>query len=207
MKIKSLRMGALLGAAAIAAGGVTALTSTGAGAAATVNTFSLVRSTGSVAAQCLTTAKATVKVQTQGQVEVMTIDATGLPKNTGFDVFITQVPDAPFGIAWYQGDLQSDSTGVAHGQYKGRFSIETFAVAPGAAPAPVVHPGKDASTNPAFAPVHMFHVGIWFDSAAASAAAGCANVVTPFNGDHTAGPQAMSTRQFAPTVGPLRRLP
>ena len=206
MKIKSLRTGALLGAAALAAGGLS-LASTSAGAASTVNTFSLVRSTGSVNAGCIKTAKATVKVQTQGQIEVMTIDATGLPKNTGFDVFVTQVPDAPFGIAWYQGDLESDSTGTAHGQYEGRFSVETFAVAPGTAPAPNVHPGVDATSNPAFAPVHMFHVGIWFDSAAASAAAGCANVVTPFNGNHTAGPQAMSTKQFAPGSGPLRRLP
>ena len=66
--------------------------------------------------------------------------------------------------------------------------------------------GVDASTNPVFAPVHMYHVGVWFNSAKASAAAGCANTVTPFNGEHTAGPQALSTRQYSDTHGPLRKI-
>jgi hypothetical protein len=74
--------------------------------------------------------------------------------------------------------------------------------------APVVHnsPIKDAATNPAFAPVHTYHVGVWFNSAKDAAAAGCTNVVTPFNGEHNAGPQALSTRQFSDTHGPLRRI-
>jgi hypothetical protein len=68
------------------------------------------------------------------------------------------------------------------------------------------HPIPDASTNPAFAPVHEYHVGVWFNSAKDAAAAGCANTVTPFNGEHNAGPQALSTRQFADAHGPLRRI-
>ena len=139
----------------------------------------------------------------------MTIDASGLPKNTDFDVFITQLPDAPFGVSWYQGDLVTNSKGTAHVDFVGRFSVETFAVAPGPGPAPVVHDSgtiRDAAVNPPFAPIHEYHVGVWFNSAPDAAAAGCTNVVTAFNGDHTAGPQALSTHQFAPTSGPLRQV-
>ena len=89
-------------------------------------------------------------------------------------------------------------------KFVGRFSVETFAVAPGTGAAPVVHDTgtiKDASTNPPFAPVHTYHVGVWFNSGVDAAAARCANAVTPFNGDHTAGPQALSTRSSpTPTV-------
>jgi hypothetical protein len=37
-------------------------------------------------------------------------------------------------------------------------------------------------------------------------AAGCPGTVTPFNGDHSAGVQALSTRQFRDDRGPLRRI-
>ena len=208
MTSKTLRTAALLGAAAITAGGASAA------AAATSTTshdsaqFRLVRSTASVTAGCLVHASARVNIKSQGPVEVMTIDASGLPKNTGFDVFVTQLPNTPFGISWYQGDLDSNSDGTAHGEFVGRFSIETFSVAPGSGPAPVVHrqPIEDASTNPATAPVHQYHIGVWFNSPTQAAAAGCANVVTPFNGDHNAGPQALSTRQFPDLNGPLRQI-
>ena len=207
MKIKTVRAGLLAGVAVLAAGGATA-------ASAATSThdradFALQRSAASVQANCLTHASAQVRVKNHGPVEVMTIDASGLPKNTEFDVFVTQLPNAPFGISWYQGDLESNSEGEAHGRFVGRFSIETFTVAPGSGPAPVVHDSgaiKDAATNPAFAPVHEYHIGVWFNSPKDAAAAGCANVVTPFNGDHTAGPQALSTRQFADTNGPLRQI-
>ena len=46
--------------------------------------------------------------------------------------------------------------------------------------------------------------GIQIGSPEAGAAAGCQNNVTPFNGEHNAGIQAMSTRHFGNTHGPLR---
>ena len=52
----------------------------------------------------------------------------------------------------------------------------------------------------------MYHLGLWFNSAKDAAAAGCPNTVTPFNGVHNAGIQALSTHQFAVTSGPLRHL-
>jgi hypothetical protein len=138
----------------------------------------------------------------------MKVTANNLPRNREFDLFVTQLPNAPFGVSWYQGDLESDGNGHAVGRFIGRFSIETFAVAPGAGPAPVVHrsPIQDASTNPAFAPIHTFHLGLWFNSAKAADAAGCANTVTPFNGVHNAGVQALSTRTFGDRQGPLRKI-
>lgn len=81
-------------------------------------------------------------------------------------------------------------------------------MAPGSGPAPVVHHGAipDAATNPATAPIHTFHVGLWFGTPEVAAAAGCPTTVTPFNGDHTAGIKVLSTRDFGNTTGPLRSL-
>ena len=168
--------------------------------------FTMVRSAATVTANCLTTATASVRVVSHNLTETMTISAAGLPPDTDYDVFILQVPNAPFGLAWYQSDLHANSSGSGSVTVMGRFNEETFAVAPGAAPAPTPHPGIDAATNPAFAPIHTFHVGFWFNSPADAAAAGCPTTVTPFNGEHTAGIQAMSTRTFADANGPLRSL-
>ena len=167
--------------------------------------FQLQRATGVVAANCLAGASANVTVQPAGQVEHMTISAHNLVPNSEYDVFVIQVPDAPFGVSWYQGDLESDAQGNAIGHYAGRFNIETFAVAPGVGPAPVVFPG-DGAQNVASPPIHEYHVGVWFGSPATAAKAGCPTTVTPFNGEHNAGIQALSTKQFGDRFGPLRRL-
>jgi hypothetical protein len=209
MKRSSIKAAVLAGAAVLAAGAATAASSASANTAHDQNQFQLKRSAASVKAGCLINAGANVKVKNVGPVEVMTIDAYGLPKNTNFDVFVTQLPNAPFGISWYQGDLDSNAQGKAHGTFVGRFNVETFTVAPGTGPAPVVFddpPFPDASSNPAFAPVHEYHIGVWFNSPKDAAAVGCANVTTPFNGEHNAGPQALSTLQFGNLDGPLRHL-
>jgi hypothetical protein len=170
--------------------------------------FKLDRSPGIVKAGCLQYATGEVHVSSQGPVEVMEISASGLPKNSEFDVFVIQLPNAPFGLAWYQGDLDSDGDGNAHGRYVGRFNQETFIVAPGVGPAPQIHgsPFPDAAENPATAPVHTFHIGIWFNSADDAGAQGCPNTVTPFNGEHDAGVQLFNTASFPDTEGPLSQL-
>jgi hypothetical protein len=170
--------------------------------------FSMVRSANAQAIGCLATAKATVSITQQGAVDKMRIRAAGLPVSTDFDLFVIQVPNAPFGLSWYQGDLESDANGQADQTYVGRFSTETFSVAPNVAPAPVLHqsPFPDAASNPATAPVHQFHLGLWFNSATDAAAAGCQPTVTPFNGEHNAGVQAFSTRNFPDAAGPLSKL-
>jgi len=167
--------------------------------------FNLLRSATAKAAGCLAGAKAAVTVKSVGEVEIMHVDATGLPPNTGFDLFVIQLPNAPFGLSWYQGDMETNSEGRAAGTFIGRFNEETFIVAPGVGPAPVVHE-TDASTNPATAPVHTFHVGLWFNSPIDAANAGCPGTVTPFNGEHNAGIQALSSNGFGNLNGPLRGL-
>jgi hypothetical protein len=73
--------------------------------------FSMVRSAAAEAAGCLARVQARVQIEPLGPVERMTIVATGLPKNTEFDLFVIQVPNAPFGLSWYQGDMESNGIG------------------------------------------------------------------------------------------------
>ncbi len=167
-------------------------------------TFNMVVSAG--AKTCLPNADGTVEITPVGPVEIMEVTVRGLPPNTNFDFFVIQVPKAPFGVSWYQGDIETDKHGRGRRRFVGRFSIETFAVAPGAAPAPVVFSGAfpDASLNPPFNPIQMYHLGLWFDSPDDANAAGCPATVTPFNGEHNAGIQVLNTSNFPDDHGPLR---
>lgn len=172
-------------------------------------TFEMVRSAVAEGAGCLPEARAEVAVKSLGPAEKMVVRVRGLPAHKAFDFFVTQVPNVPFGLSWYQGDIETNEHGRGTGTFIGRFNVETFIVAPNTAPAPVVHddpPFPDASSNPATGPVHTFQLGLWFGSAEDAAAAGCPGNVTPFNGDHTAGSQVLSTRNFPDDDGPLRQL-
>jgi hypothetical protein len=167
--------------------------------------FELVRSGKAVAANCLAEASADVRIRSEGAVEVMDVSVQGLPPKTNFDVFVIQVPNAPFGLSWYQGDLETNHHGRGRQTFVGRFNEETFIVAPGSVPAPVVHHNAfpDAQQNPPTGPIHTFHLGIWFNSPADAVKAGCPGDVTPFNGEHNAGIQALSSRNFLDAQGPL----
>src|SRR4051794_29931197 len=129
---------------------------------------------------CLQSASGRVTISGSGDLQHLHLEIYKLPKNTGFDAFIIQVPKAPFGMSWYQGDITTDDNGNGVADFIGVFSRETFMLAPGTAPAPVVFP-DDATSNPATPPIQMYHIGVWFDSPTAAAAAGCANTVTKFN--------------------------
>ena len=168
--------------------------------------FSMVRSSKAQADGCLPRASGSVSIYSLGPVEVMHVSVSGLMPSTEYDLFVTQLPNAPFGVSWYQGDIETDKTGHGSQTYMGRFNTETFAVAPGTGPAPVVHDQgqfQDDAANPAFGPIHTYHLGIWFNSTKDAAAAGCSRTVTPFNGDHDAGIQVLSTRNFPDLSGPL----
>ncbi|HEU5431518.1 MAG TPA: hypothetical protein VFU81_07645 [Thermomicrobiales bacterium] len=163
---------------------------------------------------CLGNASGTIKLFKLGDVEKMIVSVQGLPKNTEFDVFVIQQAKGPnFGLSWYQGDLSTDKNGNGSQQFLGRFSIETFIVGVGATSAPRPHNTDQVGNNPTTNPVHTFHVGLWFNSPADAQAAGCPNTVTPFNGDHTAGIQALRTQDVTidingvPTqAGPLAQI-
>ncbi|HLK64604.1 MAG TPA: hypothetical protein VKU19_14265 [Bryobacteraceae bacterium] len=171
------------------------------------NTFTMVVSAG--AKTCLPKATATVRVRPAGPIDIMDVTVEGLPANTEFDFFVLQVPKTPFGVAWYQGDIMTDRNGRGHQEFVGRFNIETFSVAQSTAPAPVVFNNgalPDASLNPPFNPIQMYHLGLWFGSPQAASAAGCPATVTPFNGEHNAGIQVLNTSNFADDQGPLRSI-
>jgi hypothetical protein len=165
--------------------------------------FNLVRS-GRVEA-CLAAASGDVTVRSLDGVEVMEVALQGLPPDSDFALFLLQQPNAPFGLGTYQGDVRTNSAGRGAQRFIGRFSATSFSVAPGAAAAPVLHHEAfpDAQLGPATGPVHQLHLGLWFNSPADAAKAGCPGDVTPFNGTHNAGIQVLSTRNFPALQGPL----
>jgi hypothetical protein len=152
-----------------------------------------------------------VKIESVGPVEIMKVTVWGLPPNTDFDFFVIQVPNKPFGLAWYQGDIETNKDGVGYGEFVGRFNIETFIVAPGvaAAPSDPFHDPKripDAPQNPTTNPVQIYHLGLWFNNPKDVVKAGGPDIVTPFNGEHDAGLQVLNSGEFADTDGPLKRV-
>jgi hypothetical protein len=169
-------------------------------------TFNMVRSQTAVTSNCLEDARAHVNVITTAtDQQIMDVTVNHAPANTEFELFVTQQPNSPFGISWYQSDFETNNQGHGEVRARGIFSEELFAVAPGSVNAPQVD-DLDAETNPAFAPVHTYHLGLWFGSPEEAQAAGCTANVTPFDGDHSAGIQAFSTRNFPALHGPLRQI-
>ena len=116
-------------------------------------TFDLVRSPGLASFPAVApNAHGTVTVRSIGPVEIMKVEGEGLPPNTDFDLFVIQVPNAPFGLSWYQGDIETDGQGKGSREFIGRFSVETFIVAPGAA-----QPTESGSArSPAFLARNVF---------------------------------------------------
>jgi hypothetical protein len=208
---------ARLKAAAFAGLAVAALTSTPARAFDTDKDgddfkFDLVRSAGLTNfPKVAPHAHGRVKIESVGAVEIMKVKVWGLPPNTNFDLFVIQVPNFPFGLSWYQGDINTNDDGVGYGEFIGRFNIETFIVAPGvaAAPSDPFHDPKripDATQNPATNPVQLYHLGLWFNNPEDVVKAGGPDIVTPFNGEHDAGVQVLNSGEFADTDGPLKRV-
>jgi hypothetical protein len=171
--------------------------------------FTLVRTKG-LPKECAEHATASVHVDTSpGFTEKLVIKVSGFKAGTPLVLFAIQVPNAPFGIGWYEGDVAIGPQGWVRETFISRFNNETFAVAVGTAEAPQTHTAKpfpDADKNPVFKPVHTYHLGIWFDSVEAAKANGCPAVQTPFNGDHTAGPQVLNTGNFPNDEGPLLQI-
>ena len=153
-----------------------------------------------------------------GTVESLTVNVTGLPPNTDFDLFNIEVPHAPFGLAWYLGDIETNSKGNGIGIFVGRFQKETFIISP-ANPTlvkPFLPPPNIFRDPPAFVPeattgiqtnpVQIYHLGLWFNDPNDAVKAGCAFTRTPFNGEHNAGPQILNTGEFPDNAGPLLQL-
>jgi hypothetical protein len=167
--------------------------------------FDLIPSAGlPVTAVALKNAHGRVKIESVGPVEIMDVVVWGLPPNTDFDFFVIQVPNKPFGLTWYQGDIETNKNGRGYGRFIGRFSIETFIVSLASVPAPIVFKNAfpDVSAGPVSGRVHTYHLGLWFNSPTDGANAGAPGT-TPFNGEGNAGVQVLNTGGFPDLAGPL----
>ena len=193
-----------LGAAAVAAAGTTLAVSLSLGpafaspvttaAAASSHSFSfaLVPSPGIHA--CLPHLGGRVTITPGSQNDLMQVSVFGAPRNAEFDLFVIQQPNKPFGVSWYQTDVNANNHGFGSASVRGIFDRETFSVSPGG--------------TTTFGPTHQYHLGLWFNNPGTPFKLGCepgapAPVVTPFNGEQHAGIQALNTAQFPVNRGPL----
>jgi hypothetical protein len=176
----------------VAAAGVT--TAAGSTTPRVTSTFSfkLVPATGIAA--CLPAASGHVTITTGSLNDKMVVSVTGMPANAGFDLFVIQQPAKPFGISWYQTDIQANSSGTGSATVRGVFDSETFSVSPGG--------------TTTFAPTHQYHLGLWFNDPNVPFNLGCepgatSPTITPFNGEQDAGIQVLNTSNFPVAAGPL----
>jgi hypothetical protein len=162
-------------------------------AAASSFSFALKPSSSAISA-CLPKAGGHVTITPGALNDTMTVNLHGMPPNAGFDLFVIQQPTAPFGVSWYQTDIQTGSSGSGSAQVRGVFDSETFSVSPGG--------------TTTFTPTHQYHLGVWFNDPNVPFNLGCepgatAPIVTPFNGEQNAGIQVVNTAQFPVNAGPL----
>jgi hypothetical protein len=154
--------------------------------------FALVPSPGIKA--CLPHARGRVTITPHDQNDTMKVTIAGMPRGSDFDLFVIQQPNKPFGVSWYQSDVDAGSHGTGSATVVGVFDKETFSVSPGG--------------TATFSPTHQYHLGLWFNNPKTPFALGCEKgmsspVVTPFNGRQHAGIQALNTANFPVGRGPL----
>lgn len=171
-------------------------------------TFKMVPTNADIAA-CLPHASATVTVKNVEGGQRMTVEVKGLVPETDYDLFVTQVPHAAFGVSWYQSDLHTDRHGNGEAKVRGIFSNETFSISP----ATLTTNGREGNpqTGATFGAVNQYHLGLWFNDPNVPFQKGCepgktSPVVTPFNGEQHAGVQVLNTSNFADNNGPLKQL-
>jgi hypothetical protein len=194
---------AMAAAAALAVAGLATYGLSSAGAATTAQAssghspfaFKLVASPG--IANCLPHARGVAWVIPGSLNDVMRVTLYGMPKNSDFDLFVIQTPNAPFGVSWYQSDIHAGKNGVGSATVQGIFDKETFSVSPGG--------------TVTFPPTHQFHLGVWFNDPNLPFKLGCepgaaSPKVTPFNGEQHAGIQVVNTANFPVDAGPLSRV-
>ena len=155
-------------------------------------TFALVPSPG--IKSCLPHAGGRVTIIPGSQNDTMQVSIFGMPRNADFDLFVIQQPLKPFGVSWYQTDVNADRHGFGHATVRGVFDAETFSVSPGG--------------TTTFAPTHQYHLGLWFNNPSTPHNLGCEPgvakaIVTPFNGEQHAGIQVLNTSEFPVNAGPL----
>ena len=191
----SAKLGVLVTTGVVALA-ISLATATGATATDSSFSFALQPSSAAISA-CLPNASGHVTITTGALNDIMKVTISGMPHNTGFDLFVIQQPGAPFGVSWYQSDIHASSTGTGTATVRGVFDSETFSVSPGG--------------TTTFAPTHQYHLGLWFNSPKVPFNLGCepgatTPIVTPFNGNQNAGIQVLNTAEFPVNAGPLSQV-
>jgi hypothetical protein len=156
--------------------------------------FNLVASPG-IKMNCLPNARGEASITPGKLNDEMEVEVKGLAPNTGYDLFVIEIPNKPFGISWYQSDLQTNRFGAGEVTVRGIFDRETFSVSTG-------------GPTTTFAPTHQFHLGLWFNDPNVPFKLGCepgatSPTITPFNGEQHAGIQVLNTANFPNNAGPL----
>ena len=190
-----------LGAMAVAGAlamtmGLTAASATSA-AARTASSFSFKLVPSPNVAACLPNAGGNATITPGKLNDTMKVSVHGMPPNAGFDLFVIQQPLAPFGVSWYQTDVQANQYGTGSATVRGVFDVETFSVSLGG--------------TATFAPTHQYHLGLWFNDPSVPFNLGCepgatSPIVTPFNGAQHAGIQVVNTSEFPVSAGPLSKV-
>jgi hypothetical protein len=196
---RALAVGAVSGVA-LTAGLTAALGATGGasggagGPARAAETFSFRLVPSPNIAACLPHAGGRATITTGRLNDTMKVSIHGMPPKAGFDLFVIQQPLAPFGVSWYQTDVNAGPSGNGSATVRGVFDAETFSVSPGG--------------TTTFAPTHQYHLGLWFNNPNTPFKLGCepgatSPIVTPFNGEQHAGVQVLNTSNFPDNAGPL----
>jgi hypothetical protein len=180
-------------ACTLAAGGVAAAsggtTNSGSGSNADEVHLRLTPSSDQLAG-CMPHAKVRVEVSLETDrigFDSFEVDASGLPPNTDFTVFLLEQAGAPFGAAEYIGDISSNDNGRAHNEFH-LIVQEAFAS--------TLVDGQRVR-------VDLNQVGMWFaDPAADDFCLGPNSPVTPFDGDNEAGVQAFNSANTTPLPAP-----
>ena len=149
------------------------------------------------------TPQAHVKVTRGNLNDTLQITGGNFKPGLGFDLFTIQRTNllsdgtvnpkfTNFGLSWYQSDLQADAEGNIQATLRTILLDQIF--------------GFDADVSPTRFP-NTFHLGFWFNNPNDANVDGCVFDVTKptaFNGEHTAGPNAMiSLPDPVTNLGPL----
>ncbi len=129
----------------------------------------------------------------------MTIFGSGIKPGLAFDLFTIQNSNLlstgavnpafiNFGLAWYQTDLEANSSGQIFATLHTILINQIF--------------GFDPAVS--LPPTNTFHVGFWFNNPNDAKPCGFDPAhPTPFNGEHKAGPLAMISPNAVTGLGPL----
>jgi hypothetical protein len=148
--------------------------------------FNLVAASDTIAA-CLPDVTATVTIIPSEEVRgVDTFDlrGSGMPPNTSFTVFLTELADIPFGASEYIGEFTTNAAG------RGSLRVETV----------IDEAFSSTLVNNVRTRVDLNHVVLWFaDPAGDDVCFGPgAGPITPFDGDGDAGGTLVSSKNFLP---------